>query len=482
MADLTPRQPYRPLYWPDIIFSLQDMLVDTKQAVYVVGGAVRDALLQRPLTDIDLAVAQGGTALARRIANAFKGDFFVLDAGRDVGRALVKMAEGSFVIDVARFRGDDLLADLTDRDFTINAMAVDLTADVDMLIDPLDGEQDVRSKVIRRCGPQSLPDDPLRALRSVRQSVQLEMRLEPQTAKDVRAARAMLPTISPERLRDEFMKMLAVNRPRVAVRVAENLGLLDSIVPEIAMLRDRPAQGDDYANLWQETLAVVEKMAHLVSAISPHRTDYTGATFGIGMWIMQLDRYRQRLQVHIAQEWPNERSHAALLILAVLLSEESPQEAGARAQALRLSNAERDWLMTVIGSIRAPLQEDDWTPLALHRFWRRTGSAGVDVCLLAAATYLGRAGSALEQDQWLVMVERLLTMLAAYYDQFYEVVEPTPVLDGNQLMAELGLERGPLIGVLLERIREGQVTGDVTSLEDALALARRHLPDTNHHK
>src|SRR5690606_30534731 len=127
MGDLTPREPHRPLRWPDFVERLQDILAENAQPIYIVGGAVRDALLERQLTDLDLAVAKDAIPLARRIANALRGDFFVLDAERDVGRVLVDTPDGRFMIDVARFRGDDLLADLNDRDFTINAMAVDLT-------------------------------------------------------------------------------------------------------------------------------------------------------------------------------------------------------------------------------------------------------------------------------------------------------------------------------------------------------------------
>ena len=142
MAELTPHEPYRPLVWPDVVYDLQDMVADAPQPVYIVGGAVRDALLHRPVTDIDLAAASGGIALARRLANALHGDFFVLDAERDVGRTLVDTPQGRLIIDVARFRGEDLLADLSDSDFTINEMAVDLKGDLRLLIDPLCGEQD----------------------------------------------------------------------------------------------------------------------------------------------------------------------------------------------------------------------------------------------------------------------------------------------------------------------------------------------------
>src|SRR5262245_54760452 len=133
MSDLSPRQPLRPLMWPDIIFQLKEFLADTQDEIYIVGGAVRDALLHRPLKDIDLATSGDGLKLARRIANYFDGDFFALDSERDVGRALVNTPDGLLMFDVARFRGDGLHNDLRDRDFTLNAMAVDIHGDLSFL-------------------------------------------------------------------------------------------------------------------------------------------------------------------------------------------------------------------------------------------------------------------------------------------------------------------------------------------------------------
>ncbi len=108
------------LAWSDAILDLQDLLRDDAtdaEPIYVVGGAVRDALLRRPIKDVDIAVAHGGIKLARRIANHFGGGFFPLDAERDVGRALIDTPDGRLSIDVAGFRGDSLDADLRDRDF-----------------------------------------------------------------------------------------------------------------------------------------------------------------------------------------------------------------------------------------------------------------------------------------------------------------------------------------------------------------------------
>ncbi len=479
MGDLSPHEPHRPLLWPDIVFELQELLADHPQSIYIVGGAVRDALFQRPLNDLDLVVAKAGIVLAKQIANAFNGDFFVLDAERDVGRALLNTPQGRFIVDVARFRGDDLLGDLTDRDFTINAMVVDLTDDLALLIDPLRGEDDLRAKFVRHCHAQSMLNDPLRCLRAVRQSVQLGMRIEAATLQAVRKAALYLPQVSPERIRDEFIKMLTLSQVRMALRVAESLGLLDTIIPQVLTLRSVSSDNADYASRWHETLAIVGKTAHILTAISPARSDHTAATFGMGMLVMQLDRYRQQLREHTEQQWPNERPHTALLTLAALLSPLTAVQVIECAQMLRLSNSERERLVRVIQWYRQPLQLEDTEPLTLHHFWWPTREAGVDACLLAAAHYLGEAGSSIRQDDWLRIVERLRILLGVYYEQYETIVEPPVLMDGNHLIAALGLKPGPLIGKLLAHIREAQVTGQAETADEALAAAREYLDRNN---
>ncbi len=480
MADLTPREPHRPLIWPDMVDTLQELLQNSPQPVYIVGGAVRDALLHRPLYDLDLTVAEGGIALARRIANSLKGDFFVLDDARDVGRAIVAGNDQRLVVDVARFRGDTLLADLSDRDFTLNAMAVDLTADTHLLIDPLGGERDIQTKQMRRCSPHSLMDDPIRSLRAVRQSVQLGFRIESETLQDVRAVKDRLLTVSAERSRDELIKLLALPKARMALRVAETLGLLDDLLPEILRLKALAPRNSTFTDSWQQTLSMVEKMGQIITAIGPGRSDYTGATFGMGMFIIQMDRYRRRLLEHIERPWPNDRPHIALLVLGILLRAADSDTILQRAQALRLSNAERDRLVGMIRYGQLILEVDDQSVLAIHRFWRKAGEAGVDACLWAAAYYLGTSAGEIDQDDWLAVVERLRLFLDAYYDHYHEIVEPPVLVDGNQLMAALELKRGPVIGLLLDRIREAQVMGLVHTTEDAFQLARTTLGETNH--
>lgn len=466
--DLAPRQPHRPLRWPDPVLRLRDTLAGSAVPVFIVGGAVRDALLHRPLKDLDLAVPSGGAALARQVANQAGGAFFPLDSARDVGRALLDTEHGRLVVDVARFRGPGLYADLADRDFTINAMAVDMRADLGLLIDPLGGEQDARAKVIRRCGPQSLDDDPVRCLRAVRLSAQLGMRIEPATVQDVRRCAPRLASVSPERVRDELFRLLALPKAAAALRAAAAVGAIGPVLPGLDL------KGDS----WNRALAMIEHLAAVAAASADYSDDLT-ASMGAGMLVMQLGRFHDQLRAHFETPWPNDRPQQALQALAALLAAAStPALAAEQAAALRLSNAESERVSRVVRGAGAVLALDPADRRVLHRFWRDAGPAGVDMCLLSAADFLAAAGVALDQDRWLSAIDRICALLDAYFNHYTEIVEPPLLVDGTALMRALGLTPGPNVGVLLAAVREAQAAGEVHTAEEALGLARRLLGDS----
>ncbi|MBI5669171.1 MAG: HD domain-containing protein [Chloroflexi bacterium] len=497
MANLAARQPERPLLWPDLVLDLQDLLRESSAEIYLVGGVVRDALLHRPLKDVDLATSGDGIRLARQIANHFEGDFFPLDPERGVGRALVDTPEGRLILDVAGFRGDGLAADLADRDFTINAMAADLRGDLNLLIDPLGGEQDIALKQLRRCREGAITSDPIRVLRAARQGAQLGFRIEVDTLREVKTAAPLLAGASPERVRDELFKLLALPKPVGALRVADQVGALEVILPEVKPLHGLPQSQPHVFDGWQHTLMVVETLSNILATLSYHRSDNLTGAFGLGVMATQLDQYRAQIQAQMGTAWPNERPHRALLLLAALLHDAGKpatarqDETGrwrflghetvgaelvaARAEALRLSNSERERLVATVKNHMRPLLLEELTPRAIHRFWRQLGAAGVDVCLLALADFLGARGAELEQDDWLVLVDRVRTLLHAYYDRHDTLVAPPPLVDGHLLMQTFGLKSGPVIGQLLDLIREGQVAGEIQSAEQALAAARRYL-------
>ena len=480
MNEITARQPKRPLLWPDTVFDLQDLLSGWDQSIYIVGGSVRDAWQQQSVADLDLITPTDAIQLARHIANQMNGDVFVMDPERDVARVLVDVDDpyvndGRLVIDVARFRDDTLIQDLHDRDFTINAMAVDLKGDLEhTLIDPLNGEDDLERHILRRCAPQSIASDPLRALRAIRQSAQLRLRIEPETIKDIRSAD--LSAVSVERIRNELFKIFTLERPVAALRVAGVLQTLDSIIPEIAALKIRPSLALEFPNAWEQALHAVDKMKELLHTVSHKRTDASAARFEQGMVVMALDRFRNQLNEHIAMRGPEERDHASLLLFGALLYLVGPDLAAARAQELRLSNEERGAIRTMVEGLPRVLEMSSHpSDLEMHRFWHPQGAAGIDACLLALAHFVSLDSTLANEDAWLQLLEKTEYLLRAYYERYDEVILPPPLLNGDSLMNELGLAPGRHIGTLLDLIREGQVTGEIRTIEEALTVARHRL-------
>jgi tRNA nucleotidyltransferase/poly(A) polymerase len=471
MTDLTPRTPYRPLTWIDPVLDLQDLLADYPDPVYIVGGAVRDALLSRPIKDIDLATPGDAIAVARKIANSLpNGSLFIMDAERGVARAIIETMYGVLNVDVAAFRGDGILADLTDRDFTINAMMVDLNSDLTQIIDPLNGERDVADKLIRQCRPGAITADPIRAMRAVRQSTQLGYRIEPVTLKAVRDGTTHLDGVSAERVRDELFKVLQLKRPTAALRVMYVIGLLDAALP-ISSVADQAT----VAHLF----LTMDKLTEILAGLVPGETDNIASNFGVGLALVQLNRIRPQLANALKQTWATHRVHRTLLMLTTLVQPFSPDDdgIGAVAERLRLSNDEKKRLMTSVGNRVGVLEMPGTDALALHRFWYEVGGAGVDICLLTLADYLAANNLRLNQSAWLPVVERVQTTLEAYYLHHDTIVIPPPVITGDDLIAQLGIKPGPLIGNLLAAIREAQVTGQVTSAEDAVNFARAALGD-----
>ena len=248
--------PSRPLLWHPAVETIC-ALIPASEEVYLVGGAVRDAWLQRPLRDIDLATPDDGRPLARRIANALHGAYYSLDPERGVGRALIPWEGAQLVVDVAQFRGPDLLTDLQKRDFTLNAMAVRVAGDLQTVIDPLGGQHDLAQKRLRQCSPTSIADDPVRALRAVRASLTFGLTIEPATRESIRQAGPRLGTASTERVRDEFFNLLDARHPAGALRALKQLGLLAQIIPQTEAMQHVAQSPPHEFDLWNHTLAVI---------------------------------------------------------------------------------------------------------------------------------------------------------------------------------------------------------------------------------
>lgn len=485
---------------PEIILRTRALLPDLDKA-WLVGGAVRDLMLNRRVHDVDFAVAGDALAIARRVADALGGAFYTLDAERGAGRVILRGAEApGQTLDFARLRGADIFADLAARDFTLNAIAVPLNAP-DTCLDPLHGIADLRAKRIRACAPDAIAADPIRSVRAVRLAAQLNFRIEKETRAAIKAHATELPQIAAERVRDEFIRCLGGPQPAASLRALDLLGLLEQIIPELKALQGLAQSPPHTLDAWEHTLAVVTRLAEVIHLLGPVHDVDAASDLTAGTVSVRLGRYREPISARLARPLAGDRPTRWVLLLAALLHDAAKPETRSleadgrlrflghegRSAALtvnvltrlKFSADEIRYAQTVVAQHMRPRQltrEGEPSPRAIHRFFRDTGAAGVDIVLLSLADFLGKYGSLPPpEDEWAHHVAGCARILEAYFDERETIVAPPPLVNGDDLMRELGLKPGPQIGRLLEAVREAQAAGEITTRDEALAYARRAL-------
>jgi tRNA nucleotidyltransferase/poly(A) polymerase len=462
-------------------------------------------LLNQPVHDLDFAVPGPTLALARQVADMLGGGLYVMDEQRDTTRVVLDSGGSQrLMLDFATLRADDLEGDLRSRDFTINAMAFEVSTP-NKLIDPTGGLADLREKRIRACLPTSLHDDPARVLRAVRQALSFQFHIEPDTIRQIRAAAPLLGRISPERQRDELFKMLGGSHVARAIQLLDHLGVLPAVLPELKDMQGVAQSEPHVDNVWEHTLSVAAHLELLLAVLVGAYPQESPADLMTGLAVMRLGRYREQFEQHFAQSFNPDRSQRALLFLAALYHDAAKprtrsEEAGGkvrflghpeqgaqviteRGRALALSNDEIQRLERIVNEhmrchfMTTTRLTDGELPSrrTIFRYFRAAGAAGVDICLLSLADVRGTYGITLQQETWLAELDVCRALLEAYWEQEEQVVSPPRLISGHDLIDQFKMKPGRMIGRLLDAIRESQAAGEISSRNDAEEFARRWL-------
>jgi Probable RNA and SrmB- binding site of polymerase A/Poly A polymerase head domain len=206
--------------WRETLTRLFPALAKLDESCFVVGGAVRDLILEREPADVDVA-CNDPLAAAKALRSK------VITLGNQEHLRAYRVVLGEHVYDFAELLGHDIDADLARRDFTMNAMAIDLRSDT--LLDPHGGRRDVAARVVRMVDPSNFDDDPLRMLKAVRMVVKFDFSLEPGTLEAIRARAPRITEMASERIDFELSEILSANRLRKAVSLLRETGLGDAL-------------------------------------------------------------------------------------------------------------------------------------------------------------------------------------------------------------------------------------------------------------
>lgn len=415
---------------------------------WVVGGCLRDLLLDREVSDWDLATSAEPDAVTRMFRR-------VIPTGTAHGTVTVLHRGEAFEVTTLRGEGayadgrrpdsvhfvDDIEDDLARRDFTVNAMAYDPLED--RLVDPFGGLDDLRAGVLRAVGDprRRFAEDGLRILRGARFVATLELELEPDTRAAFEGALDTFRKVSRERVREEWLKTMRARRPSRAFAVMRDTGILGVTFP--ALLEQVGCEQNRWHayDVWEHTMRVldestggpVERVAALLHDVAKPRTRAVSETTGDYTFYDH-----ERVGAEMADRWLRE---------------------------YRFSKAERE---VIVHLVRHHLvcYRPEWTDAAVRRFVRRVGEDHLDALLrLARADALGKGRDVSEE---LALLDALRDRVEGVLREGAALSTSDLAIDGRDVLERVGGRGGPVVGRVLRAVLERVV--DDPSLNERARL------------
>ncbi len=390
----------------------------------VVGGSVRDALLERQADylDLDFVLPDGAVAIASDIARRYRAGFVVLDADNQIARAVFDQA----TIDFAQQVGPTLETDLQRRDFTINAIAYHPQSD--RLIDPLNGMADLKQQTLRMVSRENLAEDPLRLLRAYRQAAQLGFTIDNDTRCTIRELAPLLQNIAAERIRHELDALLSQPNGATCFRMAWQDGLFAAWLPHLN------------ARHTEQLAALDQALENL-----PKMSGY----------LKLLHGWKDTVPAGHYRSWIK----AARLSRLLPLDEEAANRWLVR---LKYSRSEGQSIFRVLQSqpyLGRMADQGGYLSRADQFFLFKTASTSFPAVSLVALS-LG------------ISAELVVAMVKRYQTADDPIAHPIPLVSGKEIMRRLDLKSGPQIGQLLSAIETAQAQGQLTSADEALLWAK----------
>lgn len=435
--------------------------------IYLVGGAVRDFLLDKASYDRDLIVIdEDAKNFSMRLAEFFNGVFVPLDEENKIYRVVLPDKTNYF--DVTNPADNSLEKDLLRRDLTINAIAVNLkTFEV---VDLCGGIIDLQHGVLNCINEYNFIDDPLRLLRVYRFQAILGFELSPFVIEAECKYADLIAKPASERINYELIKLFSGQFAFKALLNMDKTGLLEKIFPIINELKQVPPNTHHHLGLFYHSVETVKQLSEIYENAIPQVKEHMNSVeFGgasrtahlklaaflhdigkFSTWTIEEDTGRHRFMKH--------------------------EDAGAKlaAEILRkkgFSNKQIDYISKMIRNHLYPAQvmsASDVNEKSMMRYIRKMENESIDAILLAQADRLSARGEAVSVE----MVENNingLNRLLNFYLSVKDTLEPLPkLLTGNDVMKILGIKPSPALGEIMNALHEAQMNGDIKDRETAI--------------
>jgi poly(A) polymerase len=461
------------------------VLLELEPGLHVAGGAVKDCLLGLSVSDVDIVFPPEAAGIASRFAERTGATRIALregDPDKMTERVVVRAVDKTLVFDFTALRGRGIEGDLAGRDFTLTAMALPLDAfkngDLSRLIDPFGGRTAIRDKEIRVLSDESFRQDPLRILRAFRLAAELGFSIEGETLTKATRDRALLRSVSGERIRDEIFRIFGVNPCHPFIESLDRQGILEIVFPEILAMRGVEQGGYHALDVWSHSLRALREAELILD-----RTD-------------EAFRPSTGFAAYLSSGFVNGRSRSSLVKLAVLFHDSGKPRKANRdgegqthfyghaaegglivkglAERLRLARAESEFLAGLVVHhmhlIHLTAQASR-SKRSVLRFFRKSGEDYRAQFILFLADTTATIGPRMTAERMRQICEAMNEILALYEGEIGPRLQMPPLISGLDLMERFGLEAGPVIGELLDQVEEARLEGRLEGREEALEYA-----------
>lgn len=440
--------------------------------IYVVGGTVRDFLMGKISYDRDLIVVdEDAKSFSQKVAEFFDGVFIPLDEENKIYRIVLKDKKN--FLDITNPIGGNLEEDIMRRDITINAIAVNIkTGEIPSFCEF--GIQDIQNKIIREIKEENFTDDPLRMLRVYRFYANLGFEISPELLNITKKHASLINKPAKERIEYELMKLFDGEFAAQALLKMDESEILEIIFPFVKELKQVPPNLHHHLDLFNHSIETVNRVQKFYE-ISPKevqehlkKVDFGGFSrlahlklaalmHDIGKfstWTIEPDTGRHRFIKH--------EDVGAKLAIPIL-------------KKMCFSNKQIDYISYIIKKHMYPtavVSAPELNDKVMMRYVRKSADNAIDTIIIAKADRVSAQGPEITKE---LVVENitLLDKLLQFYLNTKETLAPLPkLLDGREVMSILNINPSPVLGKILNKLHEAQISGDILTKDDAVRFIK----------
>lgn len=457
---------------------LNTHIIPLKKGAFIVGGSIRDILAQRIPSDYDFVVLDNPKQFALDIGERTNGQ--VITLGRPGLLTLYRVMSSQGIFDVSQAAGGTIIEDLSKRDFTVNAIALDLHSS--KLIDPFNGREDLENKRIRMVSPKAFQDDPIRLLRAYRLGALFGFDIEPETKDAINKHHHLITKTSGERIHAELIKIFETDHSYFYVRQMYKSGLLFKIFPEMKALPHCPQNRHHEFNVLDHTLLAYSHMENVLKTLG----DFVPVEFKSRLRLpYNIGLLKYAMLLHDIGK-PATFSEKDGIIHFYGHEFKGAAMAEQICMRLKFSGYEKKYTKFIIKNHLYPLflyanaNPNTDIKKARTKYFITCGDYSPDIALLAYADFLSKKKET-NLPEYEVFKQFTMDLIRDYFTTFVPVKNEKRILTGNDLIREFAMTPSPYFRTILDRVEESRLSGQIHSRNEALTMVRHILEigDTN---